>query len=139
MHAPVKMCDQFTNGKQLYLNFTCLSLLVISKYLLKILKQKVKNILSTLTELLRSLQIQFLSTLSQCRIEELQKRRNCGFYRGLDTSQDSKSQATFLFVCFSFFERELLCVALAILELTLQTRLDLNSEIHLPQPPECWD
>jgi hypothetical protein len=30
--------------------------------------------------------------------------------------------------------------ALAVLELlSLETRLALNSEIHLPLPPECWD
>ena len=33
-----------------------------------------------------------------------------------------------------------LCVALAVLELTLYTSLALNSqEILLPLPPECWD
>jgi hypothetical protein len=42
-----------------------------------------------------------------------------------------------LFVCFS--EAGFLCVALAVLELTLQTRLAWNSEIRLPLPPECWD
>jgi hypothetical protein len=31
------------------------------------------------------------------------------------------------------------CVALANLELALKTRLDLNSEIHLPLLPNCWD
>jgi hypothetical protein len=36
-----------------------------------------------------------------------------------------------------FFKTEVLCVALAILELTMKTRLALNSEIHLPLPPEC--
>ena len=30
-------------------------------------------------------------------------------------------------------------VALAVLEPTLSTRLALNSEIHLPLLPECWD
>jgi hypothetical protein len=46
-----------------------------------------------------------------------------------------------LFVClFCFvFETGFLCVALAILELTLQTRLALNSEICLSLPPKCWD
>jgi hypothetical protein len=47
----------------------------------------------------------------------------------------------FLFL-FSFglvFETGFLCVALAVLELTLQTRLALNSEIHLPLPPKCWN
>jgi hypothetical protein len=39
----------------------------------------------------------------------------------------------FLFV----FETGFLCVALAVLELTLWTRLAWNSEIHLPLPPEC--
>jgi hypothetical protein len=32
-----------------------------------------------------------------------------------------------------------LCVALAVLELTLYIRLASNSEIRLPLPPECWD
>jgi hypothetical protein len=58
----------------------------------------------------------------------------------------------FLFLFFSFwffcllvgwfvfcFLRQFLCVALAVLELTLQTRLALNSEICLPLPPKCWD
>jgi hypothetical protein len=40
---------------------------------------------------------------------------------------------------FWFFETGFLCVALAVLELTLLTRLASNSEIHLPLPlpPEC--
>ena len=38
-----------------------------------------------------------------------------------------------------FFETEFLCITLAVLELTLQTRLALNSEICLPLPPKCWD
>ena len=41
----------------------------------------------------------------------------------------------FLFVL--FFETRFLCIALAVLELTLYTRLALNSEIRLPLPPEC--
>jgi hypothetical protein len=40
--------------------------------------------------------------------------------------------------CF-FYETGFLCVALAVLELTLLTRLASNSEIRLPLPPECWD
>jgi hypothetical protein len=40
---------------------------------------------------------------------------------------------------FRFSETGFLCVALAVLELTLQTRLASNSEIHLPLPPKCWD
>jgi hypothetical protein len=35
-----------------------------------------------------------------------------------------------------FFETGFLCV---VLELTLQTRLTSNSEIHLPLPPKYWD
>ena len=52
------------------------------------------------------------------------------------------SQCFCLFVClFVCFETGFLCVALAVLELTL---VDQNShreltEIHLPLPPECWD
>jgi hypothetical protein len=40
---------------------------------------------------------------------------------------------------FVFFETGFLCVALAVLKLTLYTRLASNSEICLPLPPECWD
>jgi hypothetical protein len=36
-----------------------------------------------------------------------------------------------------FFKTEFLCGALAVLELTLLTRLALNSEILLPLPPKC--
>jgi hypothetical protein len=45
----------------------------------------------------------------------------------------------FFFFFFWFFETGFLSVALAVLELTLQTRLVSNSEIRLPLPPECWD
>ena len=38
---------------------------------------------------------------------------------------------------FFFFETGFLCVALAVLELTLYTRLASNSEIRLTLPPEC--
>jgi hypothetical protein len=44
-----------------------------------------------------------------------------------------------LFVCLFVLETGFLCVALAVLELTLLTRLALNSVIHLPLPPKCWD
>jgi hypothetical protein len=44
-----------------------------------------------------------------------------------------------LLACFVFFETGFLCVALAVLELTLWTRLALNSEIWPPLPPKCWD
>jgi hypothetical protein len=40
---------------------------------------------------------------------------------------------------FLFFETGFLCIALAVLELTLYARLASNSEIHLPLPPECRD
>jgi hypothetical protein len=40
------------------------------------------------------------------------------------------------FFFFFFFKTGFLCIALAVLELTLQTRLASNSEIHLPLPPE---
>jgi hypothetical protein len=43
------------------------------------------------------------------------------------------------FFGFLFFETGFLCIALAILELTLETRLVSNSEIRLPLPPKCWD
>jgi hypothetical protein len=46
----------------------------------------------------------------------------------------------YLFIyLFWFFETGFLCVALAVLELTLLTRLASNSEICLPLPPKCWD
>ena len=32
-----------------------------------------------------------------------------------------------------------LCIAMAVPELTLETRLASNSEIRLPLPPKCWD
>jgi hypothetical protein len=44
----------------------------------------------------------------------------------------------FLFL-FWFYETGFLCVPLAVLELTQQTRLTLNSEICLFLPPKCWD
>jgi hypothetical protein len=40
---------------------------------------------------------------------------------------------------FGFFETGFLCIALAVLELTLKTRLASNSEIRLPLPPKCRD
>jgi hypothetical protein len=47
---------------------------------------------------------------------------------------------SFIFISlFSFFETGFRCVALAVLELTLYTRLALNSEICLPLPPKCWE
>lgn len=42
-------------------------------------------------------------------------------------------------VWFLVFKDRLLYVALAVLELTLWTRLALNSEIQMPLPPKCWD
>lgn len=39
-----------------------------------------------------------------------------------------------LLIIILFFETESLCVALAVLELALQTKLALNSEPHLPLP-----
>ena len=48
------------------------------------------------------------------------------------------SNSPFVLFCFVlFFETGFLCIALAVLELTLQTRLASNSEICLPLPPEC--
>ena len=45
-----------------------------------------------------------------------------------------------LVFCFVlFFETGFLCIALAVLELTLETRLASNSEIRRPLPPKCWD
>jgi hypothetical protein len=45
----------------------------------------------------------------------------------------------FFFFFFWFYKTGFACVALAVLELTLQTRLASNSEIYLPLPPEGWD
>jgi hypothetical protein len=45
----------------------------------------------------------------------------------------------FVLFLFLFFETGFLCIALAVLELTLYTRLASNSGIRLPLPPECWD
>jgi hypothetical protein len=44
-----------------------------------------------------------------------------------------------LFVCLFVFETGFLYVALAVLELTLWTRLASNSEIRLPLLPKRWD
>ena len=44
-----------------------------------------------------------------------------------------------IYFYFGYFETGILCVALAVLELTLQTRLHLNLEICLSLPPKCWD
>ena len=40
---------------------------------------------------------------------------------------------------FFYFETQFLCVVLAVLELTLQTRLASNSEVCLLLPTKCWD
>jgi hypothetical protein len=54
--------------------------------------------------------------------------------------EDNLAIVTFnLSFFFFFFETGFLCIALAVLELTLKTRLASNSEIRLPLPPECWD
>ena len=42
----------------------------------------------------------------------------------------------FFFVCL-FFETEFLCEALTVLELSVETRQALNSEISLFLPPKC--
>jgi hypothetical protein len=49
-----------------------------------------------------------------------------------------EASVLFCFVLFCF-ETEFLCVALTILELTLQTMLASNTEICLPLPLNCWD
>jgi hypothetical protein len=43
------------------------------------------------------------------------------------------------YLLFCFVLTGFLCIALAVLELTLQTRLASNSEICLPLPPKYWD
>jgi hypothetical protein len=48
------------------------------------------------------------------------------------------SSAQLLLFSFFLFERGFLCVPLAVLELTLEPRLALNSEIRLPLPSKCW-
>ena len=40
-------------------------------------------------------------------------------------------------ILFFFFQDRLLCVALAVLELTVKSRLASNSQICLPLPPKC--
>jgi hypothetical protein len=45
----------------------------------------------------------------------------------------------FSFFFFWFFKTRFLRIALAVLELTLETSLASNSEIRLPLAPECWD
>jgi hypothetical protein len=44
----------------------------------------------------------------------------------------------FVFVFCFVFETGFLSIALAVLELTLLTRLASNSEICLSLPPKCW-
>ena len=54
---------------------------------------------------------------------------------------DSFGESVFFFFFFFFylpFQTGFLCISLAVLELTLQTRLSSNSEVCLPLPPECW-
>jgi hypothetical protein len=48
----------------------------------------------------------------------------------------TKKSLSFFFFFFWFFETGFLCAVLAVLELTLYTRLVSNSEIHLPLPPK---
>jgi hypothetical protein len=45
----------------------------------------------------------------------------------------------YIYIYIYIYETGFLCIALAVLELALQTRLALNSEICLPLPPKCWD
>jgi hypothetical protein len=58
--------------------------------------------------------------------------KNITAFAGLDQGQ-------FITAFFLVFETGFLCVALAVLELTLLTRLASNSEIRLPLHPKCWD
>jgi hypothetical protein len=44
----------------------------------------------------------------------------------------------YLFI-YLFIKTRFLCVVLAVLDLTLWTRLASNSEIPLPLPSKCWD
>jgi hypothetical protein len=71
------------------------------------------------------------------------RTRQSGFLFGLQIKLSSmkrkyRQPSWHFFVCL-FFETGFLCVVLAVLELALQTRLALNSEIRLPLPPKCWD
>jgi hypothetical protein len=45
----------------------------------------------------------------------------------------------FFFFLFCFFFTGFLCIALAVLELTLKTRLAWIPEIYLFLPPKYWD
>ena len=60
-------------------------------------------------------------------------------YKGREKHHECLCFVSFVLFLWFFFETGFLCVALAVLELTLWTRLASNSEIHLPLPPECWD
>ena len=54
-----------------------------------------------------------------------------------DNLKLKRVEKSWVFFCFVlFFETGFLCIALAVLELILQTRLASNSEICLPLPPE---
>jgi t-SNARE complex subunit (syntaxin) len=70
----------------------------------------------------------------------------------LETKQDStkarrlKKKKPLHFYCIVIvvvvvvvFKTVFLCVSLAVLELTLSTRLASNSKIHLPLPLNCWN
>lgn len=47
-------------------------------------------------------------------------------------------RAHYLFLFFSSLETKFLYIALSVLELSLYTRLALNSDIHLPLSSEYW-
>jgi hypothetical protein len=89
--------------------------------------------------LVKYLQVHFVGTLTValgvvtfCKFDMAEPRKQAyvDFYR------------IFFFFFFLFWGvgwAGFLCVALAVLELTLWTRLALNSEILLPLTPKCWD
>jgi hypothetical protein len=68
------------------------------------------------------------------------KLKGVGDQKGILTSAMEMLSLEFFGVAFFFFsfffETGFLYIALAVLELTLYTRLALNSEIRLPLPPE---
>lgn len=56
------------------------------------------------------------------------------FRRGPGSYSVSEFAKTFGILIFFFFEAGFICVTLAKLEVTLQSRLTFNSEIYLPLP-----
>jgi len=69
---------------------------------------------------------------------ERQRERETEGKRDRDRERETETEREICFVVAVLFESGFLCVALAVQELALETRLALKSEIHLPLPPACW-